>query len=132
MKRWLIILFVISLTITLYVIRDSFALFENEKEFIINSDIGKWDILVNEESINETTEFSVSNIHVSGDSNVRANYFAPGTSGYFDIVIDPGDTNLIEGLSVPIREFADINKPVILNGKVPATGKPIYCICTLI
>ena len=40
-------------------------------------------------------------------------------------VIDPGDTNLIEGLSVPLREFADINKPVILNGKVPATGKPI-------
>ena len=40
-------------------------------------------------------------------------------------VIDPGDTNLIEGLSVPLREFADINKPVILNGKVPATGKPV-------
>ena len=40
-------------------------------------------------------------------------------------VIDPGDTSLIEGLSVPLREFADINKPVILNGKVPATGKPV-------
>ncbi len=40
-------------------------------------------------------------------------------------VIDPGDTNLIEGLSVPLREFADINKPVILNGGVPATGKPV-------
>ena len=40
-------------------------------------------------------------------------------------VIDPGDTNLIEGLSVPLREFAEINKPVILSGGVPATGKPI-------
>ncbi len=40
-------------------------------------------------------------------------------------VIDPGDTNLIEGLSVPLREFADINKPVILSGGVPATGKPV-------
>jgi len=40
-------------------------------------------------------------------------------------VIDPGDTNLIEGLCVPIREFADINKPVILNGGIPATGKPV-------
>jgi len=40
-------------------------------------------------------------------------------------VIDPGNTTLIEGLSVPLREFADINKPVILNGGVPATGKPV-------
>ena len=40
-------------------------------------------------------------------------------------VIDPGDTNLIEGLAVPLREFAEINKPVILAGGVPATGKPV-------
>ncbi len=40
-------------------------------------------------------------------------------------VVDPGDTTLIEGLSVPLREFADINKPVILAGGVPATGKPV-------
>ena len=40
-------------------------------------------------------------------------------------VIDAGDTNLIEGLSVPLREFAEVNKPVILAGGVPATGKPV-------
>ena len=40
-------------------------------------------------------------------------------------VVEPGDTNLIEGVSVPIREFAEINKPVILSGGVPATGKPV-------
>ena len=40
-------------------------------------------------------------------------------------VIDPGDTNIIEVLAVPLREFAEINKPVILAGGVPATGKPV-------
>ena len=40
-------------------------------------------------------------------------------------IIDPGDTTLIEGLSIPIREFANVNKPVILNGGVPAVGKPV-------
>jgi len=40
-------------------------------------------------------------------------------------VVDPGDTSLIEGLSVPLREFAEVNKPVILSGGVPATGKPV-------
>ena len=40
-------------------------------------------------------------------------------------IVDPGDTNLIEGLSVTLREFAEVNKPVILAGGVPATGKPV-------
>ena len=40
-------------------------------------------------------------------------------------VVDPGDTNLVEGVNVPLREFAEINKPVILSGGVPATGKPV-------
>ena len=40
-------------------------------------------------------------------------------------IIDPGDTSFIEGTSVPIKEFGEINKPIIINGGVPATGKPV-------
>ncbi len=40
-------------------------------------------------------------------------------------VTDPGDTDLVAGLSVSIRKFMAKNKPVILEGKVPATGYPI-------
>ncbi|NLC47848.1 MAG: DNA-directed RNA polymerase subunit beta' [Tenericutes bacterium] len=40
-------------------------------------------------------------------------------------IVEPGDTSLIEGLAVPLKEFTEANKPVILAGKVPATGKPI-------
>ena len=40
-------------------------------------------------------------------------------------VTDPGDTTLYEGLTVTLREFAEINKPIILEGKVPAAGKPV-------
>ena len=40
-------------------------------------------------------------------------------------IIDGGDTDLVEGLSVSIHEFNAANKPVILNGGVPATGRPI-------
>ena len=40
-------------------------------------------------------------------------------------VVDPGDTDLIEGMAVTLNDFADANKPIILNGKIPATGKPI-------
>ena len=127
MKRWLIILFVITLTLTLYEISESFGLFESEKDFIVNSDIGRWDIYVNDDSINEITEFSVSNIHVSGDNNVKADYFAPGTTGYFDIVINPGETDvsiyyeivcrtdLIQNPQISLTRIENIGKPDLIN-----------------
>ena len=40
-------------------------------------------------------------------------------------IIDGGDTGLVEGLSVSLHDFNAANKPVILNGGVPATGRPI-------
>ena len=40
-------------------------------------------------------------------------------------IVDAGDTNFVEGLTVSLREFTDGNKPVILNGGVPAKGNPI-------
>ena len=40
-------------------------------------------------------------------------------------VLDGGDTTLVPGLTVSLKEFADTNKPILLEGKVPATGLPI-------
>ena len=40
-------------------------------------------------------------------------------------ITDAGDTDVVAGLSVSIRKFMAKNKPVILEGKVPATGYPI-------
>ncbi len=123
MKRWLIILFLISITVTVYVISDSFALFESEKTIVVNNDIGEWQILVNNQSINSTTTFSVSNIHVSGDNNVRANYFAPGTEGYFDIEIDPTDTDVSIYYEIVCRTDM-ISNPQISLDSIENLGKP--------
>ena len=40
-------------------------------------------------------------------------------------IVDGGDTDFVEGLTISLREFADGNKPVIMRGGVPATGRPI-------
>ncbi len=40
-------------------------------------------------------------------------------------IIDEGDTEFVAGLTVSLKEFAEGNKPVILSGGVPATGRPI-------
>ncbi len=89
MKRWVIILFVIVLFITAYVIKTSFSLFESAKEIVVNNDIGRWQIMVNDDLISDIVTFNVTNVQVTGDENVRENHFAPGTEGYYDIVIDP-------------------------------------------
>ena len=94
MKRWLIILFVVIFTITVYEIGTSFSLFESAKDIVVNSDIGRWQILINDDLVTEIANFNVTNVQVTGDVNVRENHFAPGTEGYFDIVIDPNDTEV--------------------------------------
>lgn len=40
-------------------------------------------------------------------------------------ILDPGDTDFVEGLTISLRRFTERNKPVILEGKVPATARPI-------
>ena len=40
-------------------------------------------------------------------------------------VVESGDSDLVSGLTVSTRTFAERNKPVILSGGVPATGKPV-------
>jgi DNA-directed RNA polymerase subunit beta' len=37
----------------------------------------------------------------------------------------PGETDFVAGLTLSIRAFAEKNKKAIIDGKVPATGKPI-------
>lgn len=43
-------------------------------------------------------------------------------------IYDGGETNLLIGSVVSIREFTDINKDAIIHGKRPAVGKPIYLV----
>ena len=40
-------------------------------------------------------------------------------------IVDKGETNMLVGKVVSINEFRDVNKNAILEGKKPATGRPI-------
>ena len=40
-------------------------------------------------------------------------------------IVDPGDTTFVEGLILSLRKFTEANKPLILEGKTPATARPI-------
>ena len=40
-------------------------------------------------------------------------------------IVDKGETNLLVGKVISINEFREVNKNAILDGKKPATGRPI-------
>ena len=40
-------------------------------------------------------------------------------------IVDKGETELLVGKVIPINEFRDVNKLAIIDGKKPATGRPI-------
>jgi DNA-directed RNA polymerase subunit beta' len=40
-------------------------------------------------------------------------------------VIDPGDTDVLPGTLLDVHQFTDANKKVLLEGKRPATGRPV-------
>ena len=40
-------------------------------------------------------------------------------------IVDGGETELVDGKLVSMHEFTRINKEAIINGKKPATGRPI-------
>jgi len=122
MRRWLVILFVILLAITLYELSSSFALFESDTELIVNSDIGKWEITVNDSLINESSTFTISSVHVSSDSNVREDLFAPGTNGYFEVIIDPNDTDVSIYYEIVCRTDYITNSQIALT-RIENVGK---------
>ena len=116
MKRWLAILFIIVIFLTCYEISITFGLFETEQTIVVNSDIGKWNIEVNDTSIKSSTTFDVTSVQVNSEPNVKPNNFAPGTEGYFEITIDPNDTE------VSIRYDLTYHAEMIDNPQISILG----------
>ena len=94
MKRVLVIIFLFFLVITIFEVVTSLGLFESAQNVVINTDIGRWQVLINDSSIKEETTFEVSNVIVDNEENVLENRLAPGTEGYFEVEIVPNDSSV--------------------------------------
>lgn len=91
-KRILIILSIILVFITIYIIRDTYGLFESKNTMIMDSGVAKWNVLINGTDIKSGDNFIVDTVNIDSSDNVLGGKIAPGTKGYFDIVINPTDT----------------------------------------
>lgn len=85
---WLVV--IICFIVTSFVFADTLALFETNAEGTSNFDIASWVIKLSNTTIsNGTTEtIVVDNFNYESSENVTNGFIAPGSTAYFDLVLD--------------------------------------------
>lgn len=73
----------------------SFSLLESKTTKVVQSDLGKWVIKVNNVDVTaNAVDFQINSINYDTNANVKSGKLAPGLGGYFDIAIDPTNTEV--------------------------------------
>ena len=78
------------------VFSDTLALFETDANGDVNSDVGKWVIKVNNETItnSENETIDVDSFVYTSNPHVESGYIAPGGTAYFDLTVDASDCDV--------------------------------------
>ena len=131
-RKLLIILTIILMFVTIYVIKDTYALFESNKIVNTNTNIAKWNVMINGKNINNEQRFIIDSINILEKGNVKNGKMAPGAEGYFDIVIEPNDTDTSIIYNVTF-DFTKVNGSFKINkieeitsGNLIMTGESTY------
>ena len=132
-KLVLVVALIILVSITIYNIRGSFALFESAITVESDSNTGSWNIYINNTNISgATTEFTVNNINVETNNHVVANRMAPGTSAYFDLNIVPTGTDVSIKYDITF-DFSELSTSLVVeditelnNRTLVRTGENTY------
>lgn len=94
MKKIVLLLAMIMLFFTIYIIRDTYALYESNKNYDVESDIARWIIKVNDLSLKDSSEFTIDKIIYEKSESTLENKISPGMCGYFDIDIDASNSDV--------------------------------------
>ncbi len=93
--RFIIIFIIIAGISLLYLFQASYAKYRRQIEGNVEATIASWNIKVNNESINNKTVLTNTIVPVI-DSNtyVKSNVIAPGSTGYFDLIINAQEVDV--------------------------------------
>lgn len=123
-KKTLYILCALFLMITIYEITETYGLFESKNKMIMENGIAKWHILINGTDIKSGEKFIIDKVNIINSSNVLNGKMAPGVSGYFDIEINPSNTDTSILYSVTF-DFSEINNFTIEKIEETTSGNLI-------
>lgn len=95
-KRLIFLFFgLVSLVFSLNTINSTFAKYATKSVTKTNFNVARWDIVVNNQHIkNSTEEIASITPNYIENNNVAAGVIAPGSIGYFDITIDGSYTDV--------------------------------------
>jgi len=129
-KKIKLIIFILILVLLVVILRSTFSKYANEATAVINEEVGKWVIKLNDTDITTetaSTDFNMDKVYWDWDSFPHVKYpnVAPGMKGYFDLVIDPTDTDVSMKYTVEIDDsnvsIPDVNIKITdiqeINGK---------------
>lgn len=112
-KKVLAILCIISLCVTIATICNTYSKYADEAVGTLESNVAKWNIKLNNTDVTDgnTYNFVIDNFTINGNQNVASGKIAPGMSGYFEINIDPSDTDVSVKYEITINpeNFEDSN-----------------------
>ena len=99
MKKLLTILLLIMVIISLLQIANMYALYKQENQGDYSNLLGVWSIKVNGSDIssgdqNLTFNMTEDNLIYLDSAHVKSQKMAPGTQAYFEIIIDPTNTDV--------------------------------------
>jgi hypothetical protein len=94
-KITVFICIVISLVTMLFVAENTFSKYREKVEIDVSADIARWNILVNNESILNKTKLVNNIVPIFPETtHSAANVISPGSSGYFDIIINSNEVDV--------------------------------------
>lgn len=97
MKKICIFAAIVMCFFTVYQIATSYAKYITEANGDLQENIGKWSIKVNNANISTGTleqEFEIDQLQYNLNSHAKEGKILPGSTGYFDIVIDADTTDV--------------------------------------
>ena len=114
----LLFLLILSFNIT-------YGLFESNKDFNANMNVAKFNLFVNNNNIVDTKSFNINNITVLNNENVLDGKIAPGVRGYFELILDPKDSDVSIYYEVSLDLKDVLNDGIILDGVESDSGSLI-------
>lgn len=113
-KKCLYFICFVFLLVTVFTIVDSYGLFESENTLLVDSDIARWNVVINGSDIKYNDTFVVDKVNLIDNDNVLSGKIAPGSLGYFDIVIDPSGSDTSIRYDVTF-DFSSLNSNIVVS-----------------
>ena len=131
MKKFLMVLAPFFFLISIFFFREAYSLFESNRVNRSDLNIAMWQIKINDDIISgSSSEFVIDSVNWTQSTEVKEGKAAPGMTGYFDIIIDPNDTETsvryditfdfsnLDSDQFTIDQIVEIdNKPIVRTGE---------------